>query len=873
MLYGEDPPCVGVGPVYKPHYVSTESFSTAYMHLHVWHAAGSCEDSPEKLDSPRFILVTVLEMSDIMPFAMPPPVFLDAESKETMDKTGEPLAPLCFRGFRLHTVWSRPPGGEPVCQITFPRLRGEATAPMLEYVLERFPQSMQQGPKTSIALRPPSSEHWNIKSDLMLTVTMETYRQWCEAKRAEQDPERESVGAKAYPKEAPVPTKAPPAVASDSRAVSPTETTRQGERDLETALGVVERIHALRLQIIHDMGSVREVEQVAVRTLMVEFAQLQTILCEDLTKSLSALRSELETSSEVLSADILNILNLRPGDPGFSRVRELVQKHHQSVSMKINLPLIELEVAKEDLERFLQERLRELGSDPKACEVLEEITQILTSYNHKVRETILVPGMEQPGVFNRIMLVLSVEQPMEAVLLPGILDGLSGRLGMRPPGVVDQPTSAKEGVSRRWAAALREAVMTTEGREANPDQVTLNVVHPGLHQDYELDFRVWRVDDIAPTLTSPMLAGIASSVRLTERPVVPKGPASPKTEEGLWGRGGAPAQPAVPGPSHIGGPMETEREKPLGVKTIDLDATIPADIPEYVADVVILDDEVLSFPGDWPEAVSTPKIEVASGYKRPSEDMSPCSSPPKNGATEKKEESPPPREASLPRGTKKEDILPKRYEVFTSDYEWVQSVRGSLLGSETGALPSRRDIENSSRFIPRTVASETELPEVIMEHWLPIFRRDGLLVECPPDQFTPTADWIPLYTREGLQKYLPAALSGFPSQGVPSLIAVAPPEVRVGTDKEFLLCNFHRHGCLLRQSFNFEGRRRQLAFCLYCRVINENSDMALSHVRKHLNLQFVCGGCFSRSFLNGLTLNKHMKACASVTPIRDRSKW
>ena len=99
--------------------------------------------------------------------------------------------------------------------------------------------------------------------------------------------------------------------------------------------------------------------------------------------------------------------------------------------------------------------------------------------------------------------------------------------------------------------------MTTKGREANPDQITPHVVHPALHQDYELDFRLWRVNDIAPTLTSPMLAGIASSIHLTGRPVTPEGPESPKTEESLQGHGGAPAQPAVPGPSHIGGPMET----------------------------------------------------------------------------------------------------------------------------------------------------------------------------------------------------------------------------------------------------------------------------------------------------------------------------
>ena len=276
--------------------------------------------------------------------------------------------------------------------------------------------------------------------------------------------------------------------------------------------------------------------------------------------------------------------------------------------MKVNLPLIELEVAKEDLKRFLQEHLRELGSDLKGWEVLEEISQILSSYGRKVRETILIPGIERPGVFNRILLAPSMDQPMEAVLLPGILDGLSGRLGLMPPGVVDPPTLAREGISQRWTATLREAVMMTEGREANPDQVTLHGVHPGLQLDYELDFQMRRVDDIAPTLTSPMLAGIASSVRLTGRPAVPKGPASPKTEEGLWGRGGAPAQPAVPGPSHIGESMEIEEDKPLEQEAIDLDVTIPVFTSEDAADIIILDDEVTSFPGGWPEAVSTPKL-------------------------------------------------------------------------------------------------------------------------------------------------------------------------------------------------------------------------------------------------------------------------
>ena len=177
-----------------------------------------------------------------------------------------------------------------------------------------------------------------------------------------------------------------------------------------------------------------------------------------------------------------------------------------------------------------------------------------------------------------------------------------------PPSVVDPPTSAREGVSQRWAATLREAVLKTEGREVNPDQVMPHVVHPGLHQDYDLDFQMWRVDDIAPTLTSPMLSGLVSSVHLVGRPEVPKGPASPKMEEGLWGRSEAPAEPDVPGPSCISGPVETKGNKPFEQGGVNLDAIIPAFNPEDAAAIIISDDDETSFPADWPQAISTPKI-------------------------------------------------------------------------------------------------------------------------------------------------------------------------------------------------------------------------------------------------------------------------
>ena len=64
-------------------------------------------------------------------------------------------------------------------------------------------------------------------------------------------------------------------------------------------------------------------------------------------------------------------------------------------------------------------------------------------------------------------------------------------------------------------------------------------------------------------------------------------------------------------------------------------------------------------------------------------------------------------------------------------------------------------------------------------------------MECPPDQFTQGPGWVPLYTKENLVKHLLAALSTFTGTGAPSLMAVVPPDFQVGTDREFLLMNFH----------------------------------------------------------------------------------
>ena len=256
MLFEEKPPLVGVGLVYNPHYIPTVPFSAAYMHLNVWHSAATNEESENRLDEPRLLFMNISEMSDVIPVAVQHPVLLDLTSKEVMGGTGEPVSPLSFRGFRLHTTWTQSPGGELTHHISFPRFLGKGNSSLIDYKSEKFPQDLMQGQKIAIDLKPPAKDHWNIASDPILPWILEDSRQRCEAKQAAQAQEERSKRAKASQTEAPTPGEPPELEAGGSGKVLPTKMAPNRERVLETTCGILEHIHALHLQTMHEMGSV-----------------------------------------------------------------------------------------------------------------------------------------------------------------------------------------------------------------------------------------------------------------------------------------------------------------------------------------------------------------------------------------------------------------------------------------------------------------------------------------------------------------------------------------------------------------------------------------------------------------------------------------
>ena len=237
------------------------------------------------------------------------------------------------------------------------------------------------------------------------------------------------------------------------------------------------------------------------------------------------------------------------------------------------------------------------------------------------------------------------------------------------------------------------------------------------------------------------------------------------------------------------------------------------------------------------------------------------------------DETAPQPDQSPPAKTTEAVLIATRNELYGKDYPPVQEVRARLLGLDPDVTPTDAQINASPRFALRSAAGERDAPDIITDHWIPYLEENDRLADCPPEEFNATEGWVPLYTPEKLEEHLPAALSAFGSAKPPRLTAVVPPNFPLGMDKEFMLTSFHLKACLRRTSLMISGKWRQVAFCPYCGVTNDNAETGLNHVRKHLDMMLVCGGCHTKSVCLGQALQKHMKDnCPAILAILGKTR-
>ena len=634
---------------------------------------------------------------------------------------------------------------------------------------------------------------------------------------------------------------------------------------------ILDQAHALQLQSMRDLGHIRDLDRTLARTLMAEFSRVQLIVQEDVGKSLVALRSDLLASCSAFVVDVGRIMDVPTADPRLALLEASLDRFRRQASLKFDLPLAEIDAAAVDITAFMNARLQELSSRSKLPDRIEETARLMDLHNNRVCELVRNPDLGLSDVYSRVIVGLLAQQPIEADLFPGILEGLAGNLGLSPAGTVNPPRSRQEGMMRRWATTLRQAAYDPSDTGQGSASSTTPL---GLHLDYSVEFQSRRVGDIPPALTSSLSSsfpflekprpGEPPSPPAAQQPEETDSPQSPLPDE----EGEADIQPhrqklLVKFPfqkREAAGPQGTPSKESIGRFRISSDK-------EDESVVTVSDDE--SDPDG--ASTSTGRTVPTSSRKRNREGGLADAPPTKKPADG--EETAPQQEQNLPAETMEAVLITARNVVYGKDYLPVHEVRACLLRLDPGITPTDAQINASPRFALHPAAAEKDAPDIITDYWMPYLEENNRLADCPPEEFHATEGWVPLYSPEKLEEHLPAALSAFGSAKPPRLTAVVPPNVPLGMDKEFMLTSFHRRACLRRASLTVSGKRRQVAFCPYCGVTNDNAETGLNHVRKHLDVMLVCGGCHTKSVCLGQALQKHMKDnCPAVLAILGKTR-
>ena len=213
-------------------------------------------------------------------------------------------------------------------------------------------------------------------------------------------------------------------------------------------------------------------------------------------------------------------------------------------------------------------------------------------------------------------------------------------------------------------------------------------------------------------------------------------------------------------------------------------------------------------------------------------------------------------------GSSEAALQTARFELYDKDFLEVKEVHARILGLQGGEEATQEDFDSSPDFQLRRAVNETHPPTVIGEHLINHLDSKGHLAKCKPNAFKYEDKWLPLYTRASVTKQISGLGPLLNTQGDSPLIAIIPPDMPFQYEWEYVIHQLHKAECLAQMSVYYDdNQRKQIAFCPYCGVMNENSATVYNHVRKHLGITFLCGGCYGKLYKVPQHLFHHMKTC------------
>ena len=492
-LYDPDSPMVGLGLMYKAPYIQTTSWTKAYFDLKL----ASQAEASNRTTEAKVIFVQIQLSSQVIPLPGVPTLFLDVKTPEDITDSKVPRPPQDFRDFWLYQVTLK--GDDPpTTQVAFPCLQGKTVCSWTSRQKQVLPLELEEAPQITVALSTADPYHWNIVNDPIFPSCLDAFKARHKASLASEA--ATSTGGASSRGESSTPTQELPLVTWPQPP--PTPTLEWQEVDARVA-EVMDQVHNLHLQLMQEMGFIREINQALSKSLMVEFLWLKAIIADDLSGTLRTWQANMEATTDKFLRDLDAATQTSTALPSKNAaVGVALCQFRAAAQLRVALPLTQLDEAREEMEKFIQSRLEELRSQQETKNLIGELSSRITDHRGRVHQLLCSEPLRHPEVVPLVMVGLAVDRPLESNFFPGLLEGLLRSLGIAAPGEGNPPTSSREGASHAWSTAVCQAISQIEQKEVEaPGAVGLP---SNLDLHYEEDFLKKQRHLIPPIFSDPL---------------------------------------------------------------------------------------------------------------------------------------------------------------------------------------------------------------------------------------------------------------------------------------------------------------------------------------------------------------------------------
>ena len=350
-LYDSDSPMVGLGLIYKAPYIQTTSWTEAYFDLKLTSQA----EAGNRPTRTKVIFVQIQASSQVIPLPGVPTLFLDVKTPEEITDSKAPRPPQDFRGFQLFQVIMKS-GDPPSTQVAIPHLQGKTECSWISKQEQVLPPELEEAPQITVPLSIADPHHWNIVNDPIFPNCLATFRARHEASLAFGT--AASTGGASSQGGSSTPLQELPSVTWPQPP--PTPPLEWHEVDTRVT-EVMDQVHDLHLQLLQEIGFVREIDQALSKSLMVEFLRLKIIIGDDLSRALRTWQTDMEVATDKFLRDLDAATQTSTTLPSKNAAVGVALRQFRAASqLKVALPLTQLDEACEEMETFIQSHLEEL---------------------------------------------------------------------------------------------------------------------------------------------------------------------------------------------------------------------------------------------------------------------------------------------------------------------------------------------------------------------------------------------------------------------------------------------------------------------------------------------------------------------------------